>query len=299
METKTNESGSRKKVGLALGGGGAKGLAHIGVIKILERAEVPIDFIAGTSMGALIGGWYAATGNIYIMEKLFLSLKDRKIIPEEKLVEKKDGNLFGDNSIVDLLEAAFSGKSLENCQIPFAAVATDVENGKEIVLKQGKLVDAVRASIALPVAFKPVKIEGKLLMDGGFANPVPADVVRAMGADIVIAVDVSSRWLNISSDDLMDVTKIKDIHSLIHELIGGVQYHITQRVLKEADVILKVPVNTLTWLEFNRAAEIIERGEAKTIEHMKEIEKKTGYKSAIKKTVLEKFTESLFNINKK
>jgi NTE family protein len=284
-----------KKIGLALGGGGAKGLAHIGVIKILERAEVPIDFIAGTSMGVLIGGWYAATGNIYIMEKLFLSLKDRTILPETKLNEKKDGNLFGDNTIVDLLEAAFKGKTLENCQIPFAAVATDVENGKEVVLKEGKLVDAVRASIAMPVAFKPIKIDGKLLMDGGFANPVPADVVRKMGADIVIAADVSSRWMKISSDDLMDATKIKDLYSLIHELIGGVQYHITQRVLKEADIVLKIPVNTLSWLEFNRAAEIIGRGEKITREHMKEIEEKTGYESAIKRTFLENFMDSIFN----
>ncbi|MBI3638610.1 patatin-like phospholipase family protein [Candidatus Wolfebacteria bacterium] len=180
------------KVGLALGGGGAKGLAHIGVIKALEAAGIKIDFISGTSMGSLIGGFYAATGDVRVLEELFLKLKKGDIFPMSKLLRKRDGNLFRDKSIIELLEADIKGVKIKDCKIPFAAVATDVKNGEDVIIKKGSLTDAIRASSALPVVFAPVSMGGKLLMDGGFSNPVPADVCRDMGAEIVIAVDVSS-----------------------------------------------------------------------------------------------------------
>lgn len=294
MTEKILNQGGRKKVGLALGGGGAKGLAHIGVIKALEHAEIPIDFIAGTSMGALVGGWYALTGNIYAIEKLFLELKDKQLLSEDRISKERDGHLFADGTIVEMLEAGFQGKHFYDCRIPFAAVATDVEDGEQITIKEGSLTEAVRASIALPIAFRPVKTSGHLLMDGGFVDPVPADVVRDMGADVVIAVDVASRWMNIPSGDLRDIKKVKNLYSFIYELVAGVEYHIAERVLKDADVVLKIPVATLDWLEFNRAQEIIERGEAEVKRNIKEIAKKTGYQTKIKKTAIEKLVEAIF-----
>ena len=284
----------RKKIGLALGGGGAKGLAHIGAIKALEEAQIPIDFIAGTSMGALVGGWYALTGNIYAIEKLFLELKDKELLSSDKITAERDGHLFADETIVEMLEAGFQGKHFHDCRIPFAAVATDVEDGEQITIKEGSLTDAVRASIALPIAFRPVKTGGHLLMDGGFVDPVPADVVRDMGADVVIAVDVASRWMNMPSGDLKDITKVKNLYSFIYELVAGVEYHIAERVLKDADVVLKIPVATLDWLEFNRAQEIIERGEAEAKRNIRAIAKKTGYRTKIKKTAIEKIVEAIF-----
>ena len=291
---KISNQGGRKKVGLALGGGGAKGLAHIGVIKVLERAEIPINFIAGTSMGALVGGWYALTGNIYAIEKLFLELKNKKLLSSDKITAERDGHLFADKTIVEMLEAGFRRKHFKDCRIPFAAVTTDVATGEQRVLKKGNLTEAVRASIALPIAFRPVKTGGHLLMDGGFVDPVPADVVREMGADVVIASDVASRWINMPSEDLQDITRVKNLYSFIYELVAGVEYHITQRVLKDADVVLKVPVATLDWLEFDRVNEIIARGEAEAKRNIREIAKKTGCRTKIKKTGLEKFIEMVF-----
>src|SRR3989338_5077613 len=133
-----------KKIGLALGGGGAKGLAHIGIIK--------------------------------------------------EIVNRKDGALFKGESIADKLREELKNIKIEDLQIPFAALATNTKNGDEVRLQNGDWVDAIRASTALPIVFAPVAINGHLLIDGGLANPVPADVVKDMGAEYIIAVDVSSRW---------------------------------------------------------------------------------------------------------
>ena len=280
-----------KKIGLALGGGGARGLAHIGVLKALQDAHIPIDYIAGTSMGALVGGWYALNKSVHLLETLFLNIKDTDIFGTQKLLNQKSGALFSDQSIIGFLKEGFKNKEFADCQIPFAAVATDFSNGNETVIKNGSLSEAVAASVSVPVVFKPVKIDGKLLIDGGLSNPVPADVVKEMGADYVIAVDVSSRWLNFSDE----IKTHRDVYSMISDAFSVVGYQISKQILKKADVILKPPVLTFSWLEFDQTKAIIERGYFEAKHNLPQIEKETGYKRTAPKTFSEKLFDFIFS----
>lgn len=276
-----------KKVGLALGGGGAKGLAHIGVIRALEKAGIEISYIAGTSMGALIGGWYAATKDIHFLENVFLRIKDKRdMTPVSRLIRKKDKDLFKDKTIISLLEERIHNFKIEDCKIPFTAVATDVENGEEVDISSGNLLEAIHASTALPLVFPPIKQNERLLMDGGFVNPVPADVVRSMGAEFVIAVDVSSKWYNIEETQLGPM----HIYSVIPKMLSVIEYQIARRVLKEADVVLAPPVLGFKWFDFQETLEIIRCGENETKNKMYEIYKGSGY-SEPEKTAFEKFID--------
>ncbi|MBI2635640.1 MAG: patatin-like phospholipase family protein [Parcubacteria group bacterium] len=279
-----------KKIGLALGGGGAKGFAHIGVIKALEAAGINIDYIAGTSMGALIGGYYAATKDIKTLEELSLGIKKSDIFPISEVIRRKDGSLFRGESIVKLLDHRLSGIKIEDCKIPFTAVATDLKTGDEIKLKSGSLTDAIRASIAIPVVFSPVEIDGRFLMDGGFSNPVPADIVREMGADIVIAVDVSSRWI-MAPDEILNT---HDIYSLFSNALSVIEYQLAKNILKDADIVIRPPVLTYDWMAFDKSAEIIKTGQKELELNLKEIRKKTGHHTP-RRTTLEKFFDFIIN----
>lgn len=278
-----------KKVGLALGGGGARGLAHVGVIKALERAGIKIDFIAGTSMGALVGGFYAATGDIRKLEDLFLKIKNKDVFPVRRLFKKKDGVLFKDGALAEFIESEIKDIRLENCKIPFRAIATEASTGDEVVLEKGNLVSAIRASIAIPMVFPPIEINKHLLMDGGFSNPVPADVVRQMAAEMVIAVDVSSEWHKISEDEMNPF----HFYEVILHAMSIVEHQLARHALKSADVIVRPPVMSFNWLSFNEAQEIIRTGEKELNNNLKEILFKGGYPEP-QKTPFEKFMDFLF-----
>ena len=276
----------RKKIGLALGGGGAKGLAHIGVIRQLEMWGVPIDYIAGTSMGALIGAWYALKQDTDLVATVFSQLKGRDVHPLKKIVGKKNGALFRDAAIESLLEKGFADKTFANCTIPFAAIATDVADGSRVVLDKGVLADAVRASIALPLIFAPVSDKkGRLLMDGGFSDPVPADVVRAMGADVVIAVDVSSQWIDLSASNI----DVRDMYTIVSDAFSVVEYQIAKQVLQTADVVVRPPVAHYTWLSFDSAQDIIDAGMDEVRQRGSAIESILGTTLGQQKTPLESF----------
>ena len=281
---------SSKKIGLALGGGGARGLAHIGVIKILEQAEIPIDFIAGTSMGALVGGWYAATKDIKSLENLFLSIKRKDVASFPEMILRKLDYPFKNKAIIDFLNAGLKEKKIEDCQIPFRAIATDAETGEEVVLKEGSLIEAIKASTALPVILKPVKINKKTLADGGLVNLVPADIVKENGMDVVIAVDVSKGWVYSSENRI----SIKKAASIISNVIDSLQYQITKKILEKADIILKPMVSNYDVFDFEHAKDIIFQGEIETKNHLKEIQQKTGIYKEIPKTILEKMIDFLF-----
>lgn len=278
-----NPAPHRKKIGLALGGGGAKGLVHIGIIRALEKAGIPIDFVAGTSMGALVGGWYAATKNIVFLENIFLKIKKEDIIPGEAIKGVESGKLFKGEALTKILTGLLGGKKIEQCSLPFRATATNVENGKGVILSEGSLVDAIRASIALPVVFQPVKIDGQLLMDGGVSNPVPADVVREMGADFVIAVDVSSRWIRIDND----LAEAQNVPSFIASAFAVVEYEVAQHILKQADLVLRPPVMTYDWLDFFRAKELIATGIEEVGRSLGKIRQQAGYPKQAPKTIIE------------
>ncbi len=279
-----------KKIGLALGGGGAKGLAHIGIIKALEAAGIKIDYIAGTSMGALVGGWYAATGDIKSLEDFIIHIKRGDIFPIKEIVKRKDGALFKGESIADKLRKELKNIKIEDLQIPFAALATNTKNGDEVRIKKGDLVDAIRASAALPIVFAPVTIDGQLLMDGGLVNPVPADVVKDMGADYVIAVDVSSKWFTAPEE----LVTTHDVYSIISSALSIIEYQIAKNVLKNANLVLRPPVMSHSWIEFNKAQEIIKAGERELELNLREIRRKTGYKKPAQ-TLAEKFLDFILN----
>lgn len=181
----------KKKVGLVLGSGGAKGLSHIGVIKFLEELDVKIDFIAGASIGALIGGAYASGLSIKEIEDIAL---ETDLTSTAKLFSPgfgKSGLVTG-SKVQEFLTSKLGNKNIEDLKIPFTAVATDIITGQEIHFNKGDLVEAIRASISIPIVFQPVIRNNIVLVDGGLVNPVPINVVREMGADHIIAVNILS-----------------------------------------------------------------------------------------------------------
>lgn len=175
------------RIGLALGSGAARGLAHIGVLRVLEQEKIPIHCIAGTSIGALIGAWYAAGVSVTQMEEVasnvdwqqLLGLID-PIIPTSGLIDGKKVARF----ISELLPV----ETFEELRVPLAVVATDVETGEMLIIRRGLLREALRAAISFPGIFTPVSFSGRFLVDGGLCNPVPVDVAREIGADRVIGV---------------------------------------------------------------------------------------------------------------
>lgn len=177
------------KVGLALGCGSARGLAHIGVLRALEEAGIEIDCIAGTSIGALVGAVYAA-GKLNELEATFQAFDWKKTVSFFDVVLPKSGLLDG-AKVSDLVRGYVQSKCIEELPKPFAAVATDIANGEEITITNGDVIDAVRASISVPGIFTPMRYDGRILVDGGLVNPVPVSVARVMGANIVIAVDLN------------------------------------------------------------------------------------------------------------
>ncbi|NNF00260.1 MAG: patatin-like phospholipase family protein [Pyrinomonadaceae bacterium] len=181
---------ARKKVGLALSGGAARGFAHLGVLKVLKENNIPIDFIAGTSAGSFAGGAFAAGMSINEIVKIGEKISWFKI---SGLSFSAKG-LISNAPIAHLIKERFPHNRFEDLMIPFAAVATDLETGKEKVFKEaGDLGFAICASCAIPGIFAPLQdTDGRLYIDGGVVSPVPTEAVRGMGADIVIAVDVIS-----------------------------------------------------------------------------------------------------------
>ncbi|MFQ5640823.1 MAG: patatin-like phospholipase family protein, partial [bacterium] len=178
-----------KKIGLALGSGSARGLAHIGVIKALDEMGIYVDYVAGTSIGALVGAVYAS-GNIETLEDVVLKLDWKKIINLFDIVFPRSGLLDG-KKITDFIRQHVKGQNIEDLALPFCAVATDLTTGKEVSLAQGDVIEAIRASISIPGILTPVKKGNMVLVDGGLVNPVPVSEARKMGAEFVIAVDLN------------------------------------------------------------------------------------------------------------
>ncbi len=190
MQTTADSTHSgRPKIGLALGSGSARGLAHVGVIRAIEQAGISVDCIAGTSMGALIGAIYAS-GKLDELEASFRDFDWKKSASFFDVVLPKSGLLDG-AKVSELVRAHIHHETIEMLAKPFAAVATDIVSGEEVVIRSGDVIEAVRASISVPGIFTPVRSNGHILVDGGLTNPVPVSAARAMGADIVIAVDLN------------------------------------------------------------------------------------------------------------
>jgi NTE family protein len=182
----------KPRIGLALGSGGARGAAHTGVLKVLEREGIRPTVVAGTSIGSLIGAAYVAGKPTADMEKEWLSLGVSKVLHGFMPTFPRAG-LSSGHELRKILHGLFGDVAIEDLQMPFAAVACDIDTGESVVLRTGPLIDAILASTAIPGIFFPVRRGSQILVDGGMVDPVPVSVCRSLGADIVIAVDITAR----------------------------------------------------------------------------------------------------------
>lgn len=246
------------KIALALGSGGARGFAHIGVLKVLKAQGIPVDFIAGSSMGSLVGALYANGIDPVLMEKLALHLKRKHWLD---FTVPGMGFVAGEK-IRELIRLLTHGKNLEELQIPMAVVATDIETGERVVFREGPVDQAVRASISIPGIFVPERVNDRLLVDGGVIDRVPITVAREMGADLVIAVDVAL------FDRKMEVQSIYDV---IVQAIDIMEREILRHRMVSADLVLRPNVGHYNSLSYSHVREIIEEGERTALAHVDQI----------------------------
>jgi NTE family protein len=258
------------KIGLALGGGGARGLAHIGILKVLLREQIPIDVISGTSMGGIVGAMHAVGLSPEQMEAE--ATKRGEIGQIFKLIDLRligSGLLGGKRIKKMLVEMLGADTTFADLSFPFAVIAVDYTSGREVVLKEGKLADAVRATMSVPGVFEPVERDGYQLLDGGVLDNVPVGVARSLGAEKVIAVDVlpNFRLNEPGKDPVVPPLKTKKVPKAYRQL-----WHVelvmiaalTEFRLKESapDVIIRpdLPVDMDLLLSFDRPQEAIECG---------------------------------------
>ena len=248
-----------KKIGLALGGGGSRGLAHIGVIKCLEDNNIPIDYIAGTSAGALIGGFYSAWHNIARIEELVNNVNYQKMI--EILFDPLTvTGLIKGEKLTKFLQKNLGNLDIEKLSIPFCAVASDIISGKSHIFRSGDLVSAIRTSCSIPIVFSPIKTGSEILVDGGASMPVPVSAVKNMGADMVIAVNVYSGLFPNESSNMFTSMYL-------------MLYHLAQANSSLADVIIKPHIPNVNPIDFVKAKNLIDLGYEATLKQIPEIKK--------------------------
>jgi len=274
------------KIGIALGGGGAKGLAHIGVLKVLEGHGIVPDMVAGTSIGALIGALYLLRGDIRTVEAYALGFENSNLYPYLAPRPSSSG-LISEKRVQAFLNGLFGARRIESLDRPFFCPAADIRRGREVMFDRGSLQRAVRASISVPVIFKPVRLGKSYLVDGGLLNPVPVDVLKKHGCTFTIAVNVITprparprRAKKTSAGEKLLLARLDDFFS--RKLISGrpdqepnviETFLATMEIMQEKliaarlrndlpDATIHVDVSTVKFFEFYRPAEIIRRGEA-------------------------------------
>ncbi|MGB8922925.1 MAG: patatin-like phospholipase family protein [Pseudomonas sp.] len=277
---------SRPKVGLVLSGGAARGLAHIGVLKALEEQGIKIDAIAGTSMGAVVGGLYASGYKIDELEKLALNIDwqqalsdappredvpfrrkqdDRDFLVKQQLSFRDDGSLGlplgviqGQNlalMLESLLAHTSDTRDFDKLPIPFRAVATDIANGEKVVFRKGHLPQVIRASMSIPAVFAPVELDGRLLVDGGMTDNIPLDVAREMGVDVAIVVDIGTPLRN-----RKQLTTVVDVLNQSITLMTRRNSEEQLAALKPSDVLIQPALAAFGVTDFGKAQEMIDAG---------------------------------------
>ncbi|HUH66394.1 MAG TPA: patatin-like phospholipase family protein, partial [Syntrophales bacterium] len=284
---------SRKRIGLALGGGGARGLSHIGVLRVLERTGIPVDIIAGTSIGAVVGGAYACGITSFDLEKKVISYVTSPDFQSsainamanmygektEGVAQKIESFLKNQIYIIQMLfrpgvmsTADFESMIayfipdilIQDTSIPFRAVATDLITGEEIIFAEGPLREAIVASSSLPGAVEPLKAGGKLLSDGGIVSMVPVNVARKEGADLVIAVAVDR-----DVPSLEELNTVRDIFNRASEITAA---RLEKYELMNADIIIRPDVKKVQWANFSQAEDLVGEGEKAAIAMLPRIE---------------------------
>lgn len=249
------------KIGLALGGGAARGFAHIGVIKALEAQGIVPDIIVGTSAGAVVGALYAAGLNGFELQRLALDMKE-DIVADWSLPDR--GVLKGE-ALEAFINQKVRGRSLDKLAKPFGAVATDLASGEMVLFRLGNTGRAVRASSAVPGVFQPVEIGGREYVDGGLTSPVPALSVRAMGADFVIAVDISGVARRRRPSNTLDV---------LLQTFAIMGQSISRHELKAADVVIRPATAAVSSTDFDDRHLAILEGEKAAAAVMPELKAK-------------------------
>jgi NTE family protein len=286
----------RPRIGLVLGGGGAKGAAHVGVLRVLDEMHIPIDCVAGTSMGALVGGTFAAGTNAVELEKeirriswkdtiafegqrvnepmrrklaavtysnkLEFGLRDRRVTPPQGLINTQRI----DQTIEQLVARSGGITDFDQLPIPFRAVATDMQKGEMVVLSSGDLAGAMRASMSVPGAFAPVKLDGRLLGDGGLTRNLPVDIARETCADVVIAVAVPN-----PTPTEAEMQSPITLAALTLDILISANEREQMRTLGPADVMITVPLGDIGSASFDKVKEAIPLGRAAALEHRAEL----------------------------
>jgi NTE family protein len=239
------------RIGLVLGGGAARGFAHIGVIRVLEQERIPVDLVVGTSVGSLIGAIYASERDSFELEWTAFQL-ERDDLFDFRLVNAVVGMGYAKGDKLEaFVRAKVKAENIEQLRVRFAAVATDLNWGERVVLDRGSIARAVRASSAIPGIFEPVAHAGKILVDGGVVDNIPIDVAREKGADVVIAVDISEDVGNVEIRNVLDVllqaTNIMFAENVKHRKQG-------------ADVLLTPDVRGVGMLDFSQKKRCVQAG---------------------------------------
>ncbi|OYD06439.1 patatin-like phospholipase family protein [Paludifilum halophilum] len=239
---------ARPKVGLALGSGGARGMAHIGVIKVLERAGIPVDLIAGSSIGSFVGVLYAGGSDLEMIEQLATHLKRKHWLD---VTVPRRGFMTGEK-VKELVRLLTRGKNLEELSVPTAVVATDLVKGERVVFRTGPIDTAVRASVSIPGIFEPVQWEGRTLVDGGVIDRIPITVLEEMGADLIVAVDVVPR---------APAVRVENIFDVITQTLSVMERELLNQRLLAADILIHPDLADISATAFTRVQDCIRRGE--------------------------------------
>ena len=258
----------RPKVALVLCGGAARGFAHAGAIRALERAKIPIDLIVGTNTGSLIGAIYADKKSGSELETIALGLEERDIF-DYNFINPTQGFARGER-LEDFVAKKLGAKEIGELKLLFAAVATDIQNGEIVIFQSGSIARAVHASSAIPGIFIPVSYQGKLLVDGGALDNAPVDVARKMGADVVIAIDLG------------EGAKAAPVSNIFENVVQGfylMARQNTEAKLKQADVVIRPKVSEVGWIDFSRKKEVFALGVQAAEQALPAIRAKLGVKS--------------------
>lgn len=248
----------RPKVGLALSAGAARGLAHIGVLQVLVENDIPVDAIAGTSAGAIVGSLFAAGYNIYDLADYVQELNWNKLV---NLTVPRRG-IVSSEPLYQLLRTLVKDQNFEDLPIPTAVVATDIRTGEEVVIQSGSIAKGVRASMSIPGIFVPVELGDKMLVDGALVNRVPGRTCRDLGVDIVIAVDVGLPPVG---------KKTRNLGNIIMRTIEILDRENAKFRPIDADIIIKPDLGNVSSTQLNRASEIIAAGRSAALANLDNI----------------------------
>lgn len=250
---------SPAKVALVLGAGASKGFAHIGVLKVIESNKIPIHMIVGTSAGSFVGSLYAYGYDAFELQKVSFSVERADIVD----FTIPDNGFIKGEKLEEYINRMVKNTPIEKLKTPFYAVATDIRGGREFVFDSGNTGAAVRASCSIPGVFRPVRVANRLYVDGGVVSPVAVDAARRLGADIVIAVDVSS---DVSAEEPQGTLET------ILQSINVMYSKLSSTQLSRADVVIKPKVGYISSSDFSKRHEAVLEGEKSAIEALPEIQ---------------------------